>query len=486
MATTVSINYELKPLKGKSKVQIYLRMTSMYKDAEGKRHAEHKRIATDVYISDRHTIDEKGRAIYTDWNYIKEEVRRSGDDYAIKNAKLRIARNEVEETALELKRKGSATPKAIKATIKAVPTSSSFIDFAKDVEAAERQAGHIYNARKYARFILYLEQYQKCVSFDDIDAAFVYGFERYLRTLKNTRIKEKEQMLHPNTVARHLIQMRAVINRAISRGIMEKNPFDTYEIRNVQTIKEKLDEAEINALEALDLKEGTLIWHTRNYFLFAFYVGGMRWGDVCWLRWGNIYEATATDGQPQQRLCYQMGKNQKTRDIILVPQVQKILDYYRGKQHKPTDFVFPLLDSKKSWAKAVTMEEREVLTPEEKEDIANYIGACNAKINKYLKKLQSMAEIGKSISTHISRHSFARRAKVKGVDNVVLKGIMAHSNIATTDRYIGNFDTASQDEAMQTIFSPSQPAKPNADALVQQLQSLDAATLQTILSRLNA
>lgn len=56
---------------------------------------------------------------------------------------------------------------------------------------------------------------------------------------------------------------------------------------------------------------------------------------------------------------------------------------------------------------------------------------------------------------HISRHSFAKMAKDKGLDNLEVKALLAHSNLATTQRYMGEFDTAHNDAALEKVFLPT-------------------------------
>lgn len=64
-----------------------------------------------------------------------------------------------------------------------------------------------------------------------------------------------------------------------------------------------------------------------------------------------------------------------------------------------------------------------------------------------------MAGIEKKLSMHISRHSFARLAKVEGTDNSVLQSLLAHSSVAITEGYMGSFDTSTTDKALQNIFN---------------------------------
>ena len=151
-------------------------------------------------------------------------------------------------------------------------------------------------------------------------------------------------MLHPNTIQVVLNIFRTLVKRAIEvEGLMkpDKNPFLTFKYKGVKTIKDKLDIEEIKKIESLELTEGSLIWNCRNYFLFSFYCAGIRVGDLIQLRWENI--------TPDSRICYEMGKNHKARDLKLVSQARSILMHYYKEDAKPSDYIFPMLDSNAMW-----------------------------------------------------------------------------------------------------------------------------------------
>lgn len=77
-------------------------------------------------------------------------------------------------------------------------------------------------------------------------------------------------------------------------------------------------------------------------------------------------------------------------------------------------------------------------------------------VNKYLKKIAEKAEIEKPLSMHISRHSFAHIAQEAGAESSAIKNILGHSNLATTERYMGSFDTSKTDETLRNVFVKKQ------------------------------
>ena len=156
-----------------------------------------------------------------------------------------------------------------------------------------------------------------------------------------------------------------------------------------------------------------------------------------------------------------------------------ILDHYRKEDAKPTDYIFPLLDDSEQWSKYVTQEQKDVMPSALKKRMFEMIGSKNALINKELAKMQKLAGLEKRVSFHISRHSFAKAAKDAGIDNLEVKALLAHTNLSTTQKYMGDFDTEQNDAALDTIFKHDDEA-----ALLKQLKGVNPALLQRVLAQL--
>ena len=282
-------------------------------------------------------------------------------------------------------------------------------------------------------------------------------------------------MLHQNTIVVVLNIFRTLVRKGMELGYIspDKNPFLVFKYSGVKTEKEKLDAAEIQALEALVLEEGSLDWHSRNCFLFSFYCAGIRAGDLLQLRWLNVEGG---------RLNYQMGKNHKTRDLKLVPQAAAILAMYRTEASKPTDYIFPFMDNRKTYASAILQADRDTLPSNIKQKLFEEVSAKNALINKSLKRLAEKAGISKKVSMHISRHSFASVAAQKGIESNKVKSLLAHSRLQTTEGYMGNFSTDENDKALESVFGS--PADKKA-LLLALIQGMTEEEITSVLASLN-
>ena len=114
----------------------------------------------------------------------------------------------------------------------------------------------------------------------------------------------------------------------------------------------------------------------------------------------------------------------------------------------------------------------------------NQVSAKTALINKELKKIASLAGIEKQLSFHVARHSFAKIAKQKGIDNSKVKDLLAHSSLKITEGYMGNFDTSENDKALESVFEKKKAMADESD-LLKQLQSLSPEALASLLAQVN-
>ena len=265
--------------------------------------------------------------------------------------------------------------------------------------------------------------------------------DKYLHTLRNEL--EPDKTLHPNTIAVNLNIFKTLVNKGVVEGHIEpqKNPFLSFSYKTIKTIKEKLTEDEIDKIKALELVEGTRVWDARNFFLFSYYCAGIRVGDFIQLRWGNV--------TPTGRLVYVMDKNHKKKDLKLLPPALDILSLYSNNANRnPNDYIFPLLDNNAEYARF----DIDTIPPELKERLYSDVSAKTSIINNNLKKIKELAGIEKKLTFHIARHSFASMAKDKGVTPVEIKGILAHTNLSTTEKYMGEFDTEKNDKTLENVF----------------------------------
>lgn len=232
-------------------------------------------------------------------------IRASVVDSKALNAQLADILNRAKETYKELDKDGEVSSAKVTKGMSTEYVSLSFLQFAKERTEMIKENGGWRNWRKYCGLCNKLDAFCKKrrmhdITVDDLTVDFVTRFDNFLHKWKNER--DPGKLLHPNTIEVQLNILRTLVHRAIEAGIMEpsRDPFLVFKYKGVKTVKEKLEPAEMDRIIALELEQGTLIWHVKNYFLFSYYCAGIRAADLIQLRWRNITESG--------RLHYQMAK----------------------------------------------------------------------------------------------------------------------------------------------------------------------------------
>ena len=234
--------------------------------------------------------------------------------------------------------------------------------------------------------ITLLQEFRPGLDFKDITYTFLKEFEVHL--------KEKGNSV--NTIAKHLRQLRTLVNEAINQGYIPSDayPFRKYKIKQEKGRKEFLTPDELKRLENLDVDKK--LRHVLDAFLFCCYTG-LRYSDFCQLTPENIIRVNG------KRWLY--FKSVKTDVEIRLP--------------------LHLLFEGKALA---VLERYDIVT-----DFAK-IGP-NSEANKYLVQLAALARIRKHITYHTARHTCATLLVHQGVPITTVQKLLGHTSVRTTEVY---------------------------------------------------
>ncbi len=235
--------------------------------------------------------------------------------------------------------------------------------------------------------ITVLQEFRPGLDFKDITYTFLKEFEVHL--------KEKGNSV--NTIAKHLRQLRTLVNEAINQGYIPSDayPFRKYKIKQEKGRKEFLTPDELRKLENLQVADKKLR-HVLDAFLFCCYTG-LRYSDFCQLTPENIIRVNG------KRWLY--FKSVKTDVEIRLP--------------------LHLLFEGKALA---VLERYDIVT-----DFAK-IGP-NSEANKYLAQLAAFARIRKHITYHTARHTCATLLVHQGVPITTVQKLLGHTSVRTTEVY---------------------------------------------------
>lgn len=235
--------------------------------------------------------------------------------------------------------------------------------------------------------ITVLQEFRPGLDFKDITYTFLKEFEVHL--------KEKGNSV--NTVAKHMRQLRTLVNEAINQGYIPSDayPFRKFKIKQEKGRKEFLTPDELRKLENLQVSDKRLR-HVLDAFLFCCYTG-LRYSDFCQLTPENIIRVNG------KRWLY--FKSVKTDVEIRLP--------------------LHLLFEGKALA---VLERYDIVT-----DFAK-IGP-NSEANKYLAQLATLARIRKHITYHTARHTCATLLVHQGVPITTVQKLLGHTSVRTTEVY---------------------------------------------------
>lgn len=265
--------------------------------------------------------------------------------------------------------------------------SNSFLDYmTKEVEqinlSPATKTGH-------KTTIKALREYRKEVLFDDLTHDFLVGFERFLYS----------KGLQTNTINKHFRYLKRYVNDAINRDFMDfgKYPFRRFKLKTEQTERCKLTIDELKRIEMLDLSDKPHLNVVKDMFLIGCYTG-LRFSDVIDLKQNHIVKDGARI--TIEKLVV------KTGDNIIIP-------------------VFALFDGKPI----------SILEKYTENSVSLFKGITSQQANRTLKEIAELARIDKTISFHISRHSFASILLNRGMNITFVQSLLGHKKIQTTQVY---------------------------------------------------
>ena len=193
----------------------------------------------------------------------------------------------------------------------------------------------------------------------------------------------------PSTRRVYHMNMKAFIKMAINEDFVAKNPYDKFELPKENRIKsiKYLTEEELRQIENAEVNRQ--MQFTRDIFLLGCYTG-LRHSDLCKITKANYYQR---DG-----VKWLIGEQQKTGNnynVVLLPESERILNEWQ-------------------W----NMDRVSIMT-----------------IDANLKRLACVAGLGRNLTMHMSRHTFATRALSKGVRIEVVSKMLGHTDIKMTQIY---------------------------------------------------
>lgn len=391
---------------------VYLRITENRKS---------KYVSTGVYLKPKY------------WNPEKEKVRKNHRSKDSLQSKLDKKKDRAQRVEAELSKYDKDSAKAIQERLKK-QQAGDFFELADQYEKELQERKKLYAIKTLNVVLNKLENFEgeRTLPLRHIDTKYLERFEGFLKRKYNNR---------STTINKNFEPIRAIIKKALENHLIHIDPFTNFEgaKRGKPKPKTKLSIKQIKMIKNFSLEKGSNLWHTRNYFMFSFYSGGIRFGDLCCLKWSDI---------KGDRLSYQMNKNEKVFTIELNDYQLEILEHYKVNK-KPDGFIFPILNNHKDYSDPMFLRKR---IGSKNALVNKWLGKIVDKINAKLKKEESNIPALEDVSFHVARHSFAQYAVEQGLSMYELMQTLRHSKIETTQKYLKGLDEQLADKAMKKVF----------------------------------
>lgn len=290
----------------------------------------------------------------------------------------------------------------------------SLFRFMESVIMNLKECGKIRTAETYTATLQSFSRFRRGrdLMLDEITPDLIQAYEAYLRAGGAV----------PNTTSFYMRILRAVYNRAVeSEAIEQRNPFRHVYTGTERTVKRAIPIAAISRIKNLELPRGSKMDFARDMFMLSFYLRGMSFVDMAFLR---------KKDRADNHVTYRRRKTGQRLDIAWTKEMQSIVEKYPP---NPTQYLLPILTN-----------------PLSDERIA-YRNRASC-INRQLKTIARMTNLKIPLTLYCARHSWASAARTKGIPVSIISEGMGHDSEATTQIYLASLETSVIDRANALII----------------------------------
>lgn len=231
----------------------------------------------------------------------------------------------------------------------------------------------------------------------------------------------KSEGVTMNTISFYNRILRAVYNRAVEKELTsQRYPFRHVYTGIDKTVKRAISLKAIRRIKELDLSLRPNLDFARDMFLFSFYMRGMSFVDMAYLRDTDLQNGV---------LSYRRRKTGQQMFIRWEDCMQEILDKYPANR---LGYLLPI-----------------IRTPDrERTQYRN----MQRLINNKLKEISALSGLHTNLTMYVSRHSWASIARNQHIPLSVISEGMGHDSENTTQIYLTSLDNSMIDAANALIL----------------------------------
>ena len=340
-----------------------------------------------------------------DWNLRKGLAKPKNESLKLLNNYFEDVRGRLYTHYRELKIEGDVvTAEAVKNSylgIKKESNNYSLLWLAREHNKIMADVLKPGSLKNYFTTLAYLKNYvgktypAKDILLRQLKYEFITGFEHYIRT---TPLKSNDPCTNNGTM-KHLERLRKMVTWAAKNEWIDRDPFSAFKLSFKKTEREHLTAAELNAVIAAELPSASL-QKVRDLFLFSCYTG-LAFTDLMELKPVHIVEGSNNI----KRISTVRAKTDVRVNVPLLQPAAEILEKY---SHDESALVNGTLFPRIS----------------------------NQDMNRNLKIIAGLSKVGKLMTFHMARHTFATTVTLmNGVPIESISKMLGHTKITTTMIY---------------------------------------------------
>lgn len=346
------------------------------------------------------------------WDARNEMVKKSDLQHERLNAELRRKIGEINKViALCEAMEPERGINAVRDRLKKRTTADMFV-YAQDYLLRKEKS----SVRTYNKCYSHISKFKRFIgkenfSISNLTFELLLKYENYLRENLGNSV---------NTITTNMKTLKQLTSDMYEefRLDIRNNPFRKYKMKSTPTERPCLSEREYARVRNLKLLMQGKLYDARQIFVFEAETG-IRISDILKLRWRNF------DGN---YIRIVMGKTDRPL-VIPVSDVAKEICAMRKRRYAtagvpvtPDGFIF----------RGILPYEYDSMTAVEKVCAEN---SATTRINLALKKIAALARVKKNLSTHIGRHTFASRLLRSDQNLAVIRKLLGHASVRTTEIY---------------------------------------------------
>ncbi len=276
--------------------------------------------------------------------------------------------------------------------------------------------------RRQGTSVTYSNAYRRFKEFrNGADLAFdeltPHMMERYEAWLVNRQLKR-------NTISFYLRTLSTLLCKAVDDGLLaDRNLFGRVHLSYIKTQKRAISAAELQSIRRLQLPEDSALSFARDVFMFSFYMRGMSFVDIAFLRKSDLRNGL---------VGYCRKKTNQHLTVAWEEEQREIVERYRHLT-KDTPYMLPVIRKTDGTEYSQYWRMRE-------------------NVNRSLRKIGKMIGLKIPLTTYVARHTWASIARDMDISISVISEGMGHNSLRTTQVYLSSIDMSRINEANRKII----------------------------------